>query len=292
MDLKDDDPDRNNLVIPDTRPNMFFFIPYDLAILFGVLFFGVDTQFHTWKYGFCVVPFWIGAALLVRRDVNGVRVFMTRLRLAMTMLDTYRWGGQSATPWMLKGRKANRYALDAGLNTDPLHRPLLFMETDGSEFVPDVGHISPELVLLAGGELLAMIRAPGFPELASMRSRNIRRRQLNDLFRGISDDNVTLSVHLVHHAHVPPFPLGQFRSRFARRLMEKYRGELPGWACGQRLVRDHRRLTALLSYQDAAAPSLVWWPTEARNVGFGRDDPADQQHHGKPDVIPRGIRQP
>jgi type IV secretory pathway VirB3-like protein len=108
--IEDTEPDRDVLAIPDTRPNFLLFVPYELAVLFGMLFFAIDTQMHSMVKGFIVAPFWLLAAALVRRDVNGVRVFMVRLRLAMMLLDAHRWGGLSASPWPLKA-KGVRHAL-------------------------------------------------------------------------------------------------------------------------------------------------------------------------------------
>ena len=104
--IEDQPADRDVLAIPDTRPNMLLFVPYELAIGFGVLFLAIDTQMHSTVKGFIVVPFWLLAAALVRRDVNGVRVFMVRVRLAMMLLDTNRWGGLSASPWPLKAKRS------------------------------------------------------------------------------------------------------------------------------------------------------------------------------------------
>ena len=110
-----------------------------------------------------------------------------------------------------------------GADADPQAAQRLTIETAGSEFVPDLHHIADNLVLLADGSLLAMIRVPAYPyELESMGARNIRRRQINDLIRGIADNNVVLSFHLCHHLHVPPLKRGRFRSKFAHDLFEKY----------------------------------------------------------------------
>jgi type IV secretory pathway VirB3-like protein len=107
----DDQPaDRDRLAIPDTRPNFLLFIPYELAVLFGMLFFAIDTQMHSMVKGFVVAPFWLLAAALVRRDVNGMRVFMVRARLGLMLLDVHRWGGLSASPWPRKARRS-RHAL-------------------------------------------------------------------------------------------------------------------------------------------------------------------------------------
>lgn len=108
--IEDEAPESNPLAIPDTRPNMFLFVPYELAVLFGVAFFALDTMLHSIKDGFLVLPLWIVAALLVRRDVNGVRVFIVRARLVLMLLDAWRWGGLSATPWPLRPKWWRRYA--------------------------------------------------------------------------------------------------------------------------------------------------------------------------------------
>ena len=106
--IEDEPADRGVLAIPDTRPNMLLFIPYELAVTFGVILFAIDTQMHSMVKGFVVVPLWVIAAALVRRDVNGVRVFFVRARLAMMLLDTYQWGGLSASPWPLKAKGSRR----------------------------------------------------------------------------------------------------------------------------------------------------------------------------------------
>jgi type IV secretory pathway VirB3-like protein len=93
--------DKDRLAIPDTRPQMWLAVPFELAIMFGMAFFAIDTQMHSIFKGLLVLPLWIVAALLVKRDINGVRVFMVRLRLAMLLLDAHRWGGLSASPWPL-----------------------------------------------------------------------------------------------------------------------------------------------------------------------------------------------
>jgi type IV secretion system protein VirB3 len=103
--IADQAADKDRLAVPDTRPQMFLFVPYELAILFGMAFFATDTFLHSMVDGFIVLPLWAIAALLVKRDVNGVRVFMVRFRLLMLLLDAHRWGGLSASPWPLNARE-------------------------------------------------------------------------------------------------------------------------------------------------------------------------------------------
>jgi type IV secretion system protein VirB4 len=103
------------------------------------------------------------------------------------------------------------------------------IETSGEEFVPDVGHIAPDVALLSDASVLAIVQVPGSPfQLEETRERNIRRRQRNELLRNIADDNVTIGAHLVRHAAVPEWRLGIFRSVFAERLLRKYRERLIG----------------------------------------------------------------
>jgi type IV secretory pathway VirB3-like protein len=110
----DEEADCEPLAIQDTRPNMFLGIPYDLAIIFGAAFFAIDTQLHSMVWGFSAVPFWIGAAVLVRRDVNGFRVAWVRWRIGMfSMMDAHRWDGWSVSPWPLKPGQTYRGDDDA-----------------------------------------------------------------------------------------------------------------------------------------------------------------------------------
>ena len=80
--------------------------------------------------------------------------------------------------------------------------------------MPDLHHIAPDLVLLSDASLLAMIRVRAYAyELESMAARNIRRRQINDLIRGIADNNVALSIHLATTCTLPPLPAGALSQR-------------------------------------------------------------------------------
>lgn len=112
---------------------------------------------------------------------------------------------------------------DVGHQTAPATRITEIVETQGSEFVPDIQHIAPGIVLLQDGSLLAMVAIPGYPfDLESVRVRNIRRRQQNELFKNIADDNVTISTNLVHHAGVRRWTPRPFSSQFAADLFARY----------------------------------------------------------------------
>jgi type IV secretion system protein VirB4 len=60
-------------------------------------------------------------------------------------------------------------------------------------------------------------------ELENFEMRNARLRNLNTLFRNISDDNVIISTHLIRHPDVPELPHAKFRSGFAANLDRAYR---------------------------------------------------------------------
>lgn len=87
-----------SLSVADTRPAMMFGIPMELAVIFGTACFAIDTEFHSPFWGLAVVPFWFLAAVLVRTDYNGVRIFFVWLRTSAAMFDSYLWGGASLAP--------------------------------------------------------------------------------------------------------------------------------------------------------------------------------------------------
>jgi type IV secretion system protein VirB4 len=97
-------------------------------------------------------------------------------------------------------------------------------ERSGEIYLPYVGHISDDAVLLRDGSVMAMghVRGVAF-EMEDPETRNARLRNLNTLFRNIADDNVTVTTHLIRHPDVPELPEGRFRSGFAAQLDSAYR---------------------------------------------------------------------
>lgn len=98
-------------------------------------------------------------------------------------------------------------------------------ERSGELYLPFVGHIGPQTVLMEDGSVLAIAEVKGVPfELEDHAERNARLRMLNTLLRNVADDNLAIYTHLVRH----PFQesLGsaaQFRSAFAASLDQAYR---------------------------------------------------------------------
>ena len=99
-----------------------------------------------------------------------------------------------------------------------------FGERSGEIYLPYVGHVADNAVLLRDGSVMAMGHVDGMAfELEEPVMRNARCRNFNTLFRNIADDNVLISTHLVRHADVPELPPSRYRSEFARSLDRAYR---------------------------------------------------------------------
>ncbi|MDE3116493.1 MAG: type IV secretion system protein VirB4, partial [Pseudomonadota bacterium] len=108
-------------------------------------------------------------------------------------------------------------------------------ERSGEIYLPYVGHIGPQTLLLEDGSVLAMARLDGVPfELEDHEVRNGRLRTLNTLFRNLADDNIALTTHLVRHrlgtsdedADETWGERTGFRSRFAADLAAAYRARI------------------------------------------------------------------
>jgi len=97
-------------------------------------------------------------------------------------------------------------------------------ERSGEIYLPYVGHLAEQAVLLRDGSVMAMGHVSGAAfELEEPQLRNARLRNLNTLFRNIADDNVTICTHLIRHPDVPELPQAAFRSDFATGLDRAYR---------------------------------------------------------------------
>lgn len=100
-------------------------------------------------------------------------------------------------------------------------------ERSGEIYLPFVGHIGPQTVLLEDGSLLAMAMVEGVPfELEDHAQRNARLRTLNTLFRNIADDNLAIYTHLVRHPLEMVQTQSRFRSKFAGDLDAAYRARV------------------------------------------------------------------
>jgi type IV secretion system protein VirB4 len=141
-------------------------------------------------------------------------------------------------------------------------------ERSGEIYLPYVGHVGPQTVLMEDGSLMAMANVNGVPfELEDHDRRNARLRALNTLFRNIADDNIAIYTHLVRHTTDETAPgRHTFRSPFAAELDTAYRNlVLKG-----RLFRNSYFVSLVVSPRGAlgtsAARHMVRWrkrPLEA-----------------------------
>lgn len=98
-----------------------------------------------------------------------------------------------------------------------------FSERSGDIYLPYVGHVADNVILLRDGSVLAIGRIDGVAfELEEPDARNARCRNFNTLYRNIADDNVSLFSHLVRHADMQPAPPRRFRSRFSAMMDAAY----------------------------------------------------------------------
>jgi type IV secretion system protein VirB4 len=127
-------------------------------------------------------------------------------------------------------------------------------ERGAEKYLPYVGHIGPQTILLENGALMAMAHIDGQAfELADHAARNARLRLLNTLYRNIADDNVAIYTHLIRHADAAWEAPRHFRSGFAATLDEAYRANV---------------LSGRL-YRNDYFVSLVVWPRDALGSGLG-----------------------
>ncbi len=121
-------------------------------------------------------------------------------------------------------------------------------ERSGEIYLPYVGHVSDQAVLLRDGSVMAMGHLSGMAfELEEPIMRNARCRNFNTLFRNIADDNVLLSTHLIRHPDVPELPPGRFQSSFSRNLDQAYRQRI----LDGRLYRNDYLFTLIVSPRNA-----------------------------------------
>ncbi|WP_018009783.1 VirB4 family type IV secretion/conjugal transfer ATPase [Sinorhizobium medicae] len=96
-------------------------------------------------------------------------------------------------------------------------------ERSGEIYLPYVGHLSDQVVLLEDGSVMAMAHVKGLPfEMEDVAIRNARCRAFNTLLRNIADDSVSICAHLVRHNDVALPPARHFHSGFAGSLSEAY----------------------------------------------------------------------
>ena len=97
-------------------------------------------------------------------------------------------------------------------------------EFGSDAFFPYVDHIADEVMLLADGSRLAVLRLAGAPfSLVMNAERNGYKRRLIAFLNAVADENVEIHLHLVKHdAELPEFRHGEATAAYARALLDDY----------------------------------------------------------------------
>ncbi|HEY1214375.1 MAG TPA: hypothetical protein VGE93_12140, partial [Bryobacteraceae bacterium] len=141
-------------------------------------------------------------------------------------------------------------------------------ERSGEVYLPYLGHVGPQTVLLEDGSLLAMAEVAGVPfELEDHSSRNARLRLLNTVFRNITDDNIALCTHLVRCPAEDDVRRRSFRSRFAADLDATYHARV----LDGRIFQNSYFVSLIVSPRGALGPEparqLARWRKRPSEVG-------------------------
>ena len=128
-------------------------------------------------------------------------------------------------------------------------------ERDPETYLPYLGHVADDVVLLDDGSLLAMLRLEGAPfELADPADINARHARLNTLWRNLASERLVLTTHVVRALDEgTDYPKSPCQSAFARDLDQAYRARL----LGQRLFRNRLFLSVLLRPLGVTEGNLV-----------------------------------
>lgn len=101
------------------------------------------------------------------------------------------------------------------------------IERGAHRYLPYLGHLNANTVLLDNGGLMVMGELRGVPhELASAAEKNAGARVLNSLWRQIHDPTVTLAIHLVRFRKTDQLPIPMFRNDFTARFAAAYRARV------------------------------------------------------------------
>ena len=145
-----------------------------------------------------------------------------------------------------------------------------YSERSGEIYLPYVGHVADDVLLLRDGSVCAIGHLSGMAfELEEPVVRNARLRNLNTVLRNIADDNLCVSTHLVRHSDVPELPKTRFRSAFAAGLHQAYRERI----LTDRLFRNDHFITLMVSPRNvlgkAGSKLARFRRGEARDGGEG-----------------------
>ena len=183
--------EEDTLYLAATRPALFAGVPLPVAGAFLMLAGFVIVILQNPLYELVMLP------SVVRRA--GGR--LPRLQRGQRRLSLPPDGGARGR-WRGLGRGIGQPQPDPGAGARAGHDLMPgdsgTSERSGEIYLPDVGHVADQAVLLRDGSVMAMGHVGGVAfELEEPEMRNARLRNLNTLFRNIADDNVNVCTHLI-----------------------------------------------------------------------------------------------
>src|SRR4051812_47005421 len=143
-------------------------------------------------------------------------------------MSLWRTSAPSSSRW-IKGSGADRLARRCPRKRGVMRAldRFTFSDKPADEYLPFIGHIADDTVLLADGSHLATLRIDGRPmSLMDDQARYAERRRRHAMLRALADTNLSLYEHHVCHDRIEPFRHGRFRSAYARQLAEDYHAGL------------------------------------------------------------------
>ena len=147
-------------------------------------------------------------------------------------------------------------------------------EVIADEYVPYRHHVANDVVITDDQSLLAIFRVEGrHAETADPIDVDAWHNRLNVLMRNIASDRLILSVHLVRRAAAKDdYPTGTFRSAFAQRLDEAYRGSVL-----RQLYRNDLFISVVRLPPAVAGDRITaWWSRKRKLQG---ETPAEARQH-------------
>jgi type IV secretion system protein VirB4 len=162
-------------------------------------------------------------------------------------------------------------------------------ELSPEAFIPYVRHINQTTIALDSRTLTVMIALEGVSfETADVLDLNALHRDLNTLYRNISDERLALWTHLIRRRD-SDYPDGTFATPFSAALNDKYRERM----VREDLFRNDLYLTILWSpARDPAdkAAKLLARLRRAKHVGFELDEEALKQLQDKVLDVTAGLK--
>lgn len=144
-------------------------------------------------------------------------------------------------------------------------------EDSPARFIPYARHVNEQMIALDNGNIMVTFELDGRAfETSDARDLNDWHTKLNGVWRNLHDERLSIYTHLIR---VPTneYPGGNFRSRFARELDEKYRARMRG----TRMFINRFYVSLIMRPTASGADKLT---TMLRKLGRAKRDDREVDH--------------